>query len=129
MKIIDEYGPQAILPFSYLGNQGLVHGLNGGDSFFNKLGATVCERTFCGEGSCTAWLSTVGPTAGVDPESYIHSKYIVIWACNSVSTNLHHWAIVQDAKKKGAKVHDTPKDLAKNSNTIFSMISEYVILD
>ena len=104
VKIIEEYGPQAILPFSYLGNQGLVHGLNGGDSFFNKLGATVCERTFCGEGSCTAWLSTIGPTAGVDPESYIHSKYIVIWACNSVSTNLHHWAIVQDAKKKGAKV-------------------------
>ena len=104
VKVIEEYGPQAILPFSYLGNQGLVHGLNGGDSFFNKLGATVCERTFCGEGSCTAWLSTIGPTAGVDPESYIHSKYIVIWACNSVSTNLHHWAIVQDAKKKGAKV-------------------------
>ena len=78
--------------------------MNGGDSFFNKMGATVCERTFCGEGSCTAWLSTVGPTAGLDPESYIHSKYIVIWACNSVSTNLHHWTIVKDAKKKGAKV-------------------------
>ncbi|WP_164225827.1 molybdopterin-dependent oxidoreductase, partial [Stenotrophomonas maltophilia] len=31
-------------------------------------------------------------------------KYIVIWACNSVSTNLHHWAIVKDAQKKGAKV-------------------------
>jgi anaerobic selenocysteine-containing dehydrogenase len=103
-NIIKEYGPQSIIPYSYLGNQGLVHGLNGGDSFFNALGATVCERTFCGEGSCTAWLSTIGPTAGLDPESYIHSKYIVIWACNSVSTNLHHWAIVQDAKKKGAKV-------------------------
>jgi anaerobic selenocysteine-containing dehydrogenase len=103
-KIIDEDGPQAIVPYSYLGNQGLVHGLNGGDSFFNRMGATVTERTFCGEGSCTAWLTTVGPTAGVDPESYIHSKYIVIWACNSVSTNLHHWAIVQDAQKKGAKV-------------------------
>jgi len=81
-----------------------VHGLNGGDAFFNKMGATVCERTFCGEGSCTAWLLTVGPTAGVDPESYVHSKYIVIWACNSISTNLHHWDIVLDAKKKGAKV-------------------------
>ncbi len=103
-SIISEYGPQAIVPYSYLGNQGLVHGLNGGDSFFNKMGATVCERTFCGEGSCTAWLSTIGPTAGLDPESYIHSKYIVIWACNSVSTNLHHWAIVKDAKRKGAKV-------------------------
>lgn len=102
--IIQEYGPQAIIPYSYLGHQGLVHGLNGGDAFFNRLGATVCERTFCGEGSCTAWLLTVGPTAGVDPESYLHSKYIVLWACNSVSTNLHHWHIVHDAKKKGAKV-------------------------
>jgi anaerobic selenocysteine-containing dehydrogenase len=102
--IIAEYGPQAIMPVSYLGNQGLVHGLNGGDAFFNKLGATVCERTFCGEGSCTAWLLTLGPTGGVDPESFIHSKYIIIWACNSVSTNLHHWHIVHDAQKRGAKV-------------------------
>ena len=103
-EIIKEYGPQAIMPYSYLGNQGLVHGLNGADAFFNKMGATVCERTFCGEGSCTAYLTTVGPTAGVDVESYIHSKYIVIWACNSISTNLHHWAVIKDAKKKGAKV-------------------------
>lgn len=102
--IIEQYGPQAIIPYSYLGNQGLVHGLNGGDAFFNRMGATVCERTFCGEGSCTAWLLTVGPTAGVDPESFIHSKYIVIWGCNSVSTNLHHWHIVKDAQKRGAKV-------------------------
>lgn len=103
-QIIEEDGPQAILPASYLGHQGLVHGLNGGDAFFNRMGATVCERTYCGEGSCTAWLLTIGPTAGLDPESYIHSKYIVIWACNSMSTNLHHWAIVKDAQKKGAKV-------------------------
>ncbi len=102
--IIATDGPHAIMPNSYLGNQGLVHGLNGGDAFFNRMGATVCERTFCGEGSCTAWLLTVGPTAGVDPESFIHSKYIVIWACNSVSTNLHHWHIVHEAQKKGAKV-------------------------
>lgn len=102
--IIKTDGSQAIMPASYLGNQGLVHGLNGGDAFFARLGATVTERTFCGEGSCTAWLLTVGPTAGVDPESFIHSKYIIIWACNSVSTNLHHWHIVHEAQKKGAKV-------------------------
>jgi anaerobic selenocysteine-containing dehydrogenase len=102
--IIEEHGPQAIVPYSYLGNQGLVHGLNGGDAFFNRMGATVTERTFCGEGSATAWLLTVGPTAGVDPESFIHAKYIIIWACNSVSTNLHHWHIIKEAQKKGAKV-------------------------
>jgi len=102
--IIEEHGPQAIIPYSYLGNQGLVHGLNGADAFFNRMGATVCERTFCGEGSCTAWLLTVGPTAGVDPESFIHSKFIIIWGCNSVSTNVHHWHIVKEAQKRGAKV-------------------------
>ncbi len=103
-RLIHDHGSESILPVSYLGHQGLVHGLNGGDAFFNRMGATVCERTYCGEGSCTAWLLTVGPTAGVDPESYIHSKYIVIWACNSVSTNLHHWHIIKEAQKKGAKV-------------------------
>ncbi len=102
--IIAEHGPQAIAPYSYLGHQGLVHGLNGGDAFFNRMGATVTERTFCGEGSATAWLMTYGPSGGMDPESFKHSKLIVIWACNSVSTNLHHWHIVKDAQKAGAKV-------------------------
>ncbi len=103
-SIIATHGPQAIAPYSYLGHQGLVHGLNGGDSFFNRMGATVTERTFCGEGSATAWLMTFGPSGGMDPESFKHSRYIIIWACNSVSTNLHHWHIVKDAQKAGAKV-------------------------
>lgn len=102
--IIAKYGAQAIMPYSYLGNQGIVQGLNVGDPFFNKLGATVTERTFCGSASSTAWLMTYGPTGGLDPESFKHSKYIVIWGCNSVSTNLHHWHIIHEAQKAGAKV-------------------------
>ena len=102
--IIAKHGSQAIMPYSYLGNEGLVQGLTAGDAFFNKLGSTVNEKTFCASGSSTAWLLTVGPTGGVDPESFTHSKYIVIWACNSISTNLHHWPFVLEAQKKGAKI-------------------------
>lgn len=102
--IIARDGPQAIAPYSYLGHQGLVHGLNGGDAFFNRMGATVTERTFCGEGAATAWLMTYGPSGGMDPESFKHANFIIIWACNSVSTNLHHWHIVKDAQRAGAKV-------------------------
>jgi len=40
----------------------------------------------------------------MDPESFAHSKYIVIWGCNSVSSNLHHWHFVKAAQKQGAKV-------------------------
>lgn len=102
--IIDTHGPQAILPYCYLGNEGSLQGLTSGDAFFNRLGATVCEKTFCASGSSTAWLMTVGPTGGVDPESFVYAKYIVVWACNVVSTNLHLWPFILEARKKGAKL-------------------------
>ncbi len=103
-EIIASFGSQAIMPYSYLGNMGLVQGIASGDPFFNRLGSTVNEKTFCASGSSTAWLLTVGPTGGVDPESFVHSRYIVIWACNSISTNLHHWPFVLEAQKRGAKI-------------------------
>ena len=102
--IIDEYGPTAILPYSYLGTEGILNGLNVGDPFFNKLGATISERTFCDSGSCTAYFMTIGPTPGVDPEAFRYSKYIVLWACNTMSTNLHHWPFIAEAQAQGAKV-------------------------
>ena len=92
------------MPYSYLGTQGILNGLNVGDPFFNKLGATVTERTYCDSGSCTAYMMTIGATAGVDPESLVHSRYIIIWACNTISTNLHLWPIIAEAQKRGAKV-------------------------
>ena len=103
-SIIAEYGAQAILPYSYLGTQGIINGLNVGDPLFNKLGATVLERTFCDSASCTAYMMTIGHTPGVDPESFVHSKYIILWACNTLSTNSHHWPFIEQARKAGAKV-------------------------
>jgi anaerobic selenocysteine-containing dehydrogenase len=102
--IIDEHGPTAILPYSYLGTEGILNGLNVGDAFFNKLGATISERTFCDSGSCTAYFMTIGPSPGMDPESFKFSKYIILWACNTISTNLHHWPFIAEAKKNGAKL-------------------------
>ena len=102
--IIATHGAEAILPYNYLGNEGIIQGLTVGDAFFNKLGASVAEKTFCGSGSSTAWLLTVGPTNGTDPMSFSESKLIVIWGCNSISTNIHHWHIVKEAQRGGAKV-------------------------
>jgi anaerobic selenocysteine-containing dehydrogenase len=103
-SIIATDGAQAILPYSYLGTQGIINGLNVGDPLFNKLGATVSERTFCDSGSCTAYMMPIGPTPGVDPESFVHSKYILLWACNTLGTNSHHWPFIEQAKKAGAKL-------------------------
>jgi anaerobic selenocysteine-containing dehydrogenase len=102
--IVAEHGAQAILPYSYLGTEGLLNGLNVGDAFFNRLGASISERTFCASGAITGYMMTVGPTPGTDPESLVHSRYIIIWACNVISTNLHLWPIIAEARRRGAKV-------------------------
>ena len=102
--IIEDAGPAAILPYSYLGTQGALNGLGVGDAFFNKLGATISERTFCDSGAITAFFMTCGPTAAIDPESFVHSRFIVLWAINTISTNLHHWPFIAEARARGAKV-------------------------
>ena len=103
-SIIDQYGAEAIMPHAYLGNQGTANGLTAGDAFFNRLGSTVAEKTYCESGSSTAWVMTVGPTGGLDVESLAYADYIIVWGMNMVSTNLHAWPFVLEARAKGAKV-------------------------
>lgn len=103
-QTIAEYGAEAIMPCSYLGHEGLLNGLTVGDAFFNRLGATVTERTMCISCTSTAYLMTYGPTHGTDPDTFSHSKYIVLWGCNALSTNVHLWPFIQEARKNGAKL-------------------------
>jgi anaerobic selenocysteine-containing dehydrogenase len=103
-QIIDEHGAEAIMPCSYLGHEGLLNGLNVGDAFFNRLGATITERTLCASGTSTAYMMTCGLTHGTDPDTFSHSKYIILWGCNALSTNVHLWAFIQEARENGAKL-------------------------
>ena len=104
-EIIGEYGSQAIMPHAYLGHQGVLNGLTSGDAFFNRLGSTVAEKTYCESGSSTAWHMTVGGSGGLDVESMAYSKYIIVWGMNMTSTNLHGWPFPLEARKNnGAKI-------------------------
>ena len=101
---VNSHGPQSILPCSYLGQQGLLNGLHCGDPFFNRLGASIGERTFCNAGASPAYNMILGPSAGLDPESFVHAKLIILWACNVVSTMPHHWPFILEARRSSAKV-------------------------
>ncbi len=103
-QIINDYGSEAIMPSSYLGHEGLLNGLTVGDAFFNRLGSTIAERTFCISCTSTAYLMTYGPTHGTDPDTFSHSKYIILWGCNVLSTNVHLWPFIKEARKNGAKL-------------------------
>jgi anaerobic selenocysteine-containing dehydrogenase len=103
-QIISRWGPQAIMPHAYMGHQGTLNGPTSGDAFFNRLGSSVAEKTYCESGSSTAWIMTVGPTGGMDVESLPYAKYIIVWGMNMLNTNLHAWPFILAAKQKGAKV-------------------------
>ena len=92
------------MPHVYLGHQGSLNGLTAVDAFFNRLGSTVAEKTYCESGSSTAWIMTVGPSGGLDLNKLAYAKYIIVWGMNMISTNLHAWPFILEAQKKGAKI-------------------------
>jgi anaerobic selenocysteine-containing dehydrogenase len=47
---------------------------------------------------------TVGPIGGADPEAVEESDLIVSWGADLVATNVHFWAKVEAAQKRGVKV-------------------------
>ena len=101
--IIKEKGGEAIMPFSYGGNEGKVQ-CNAGDNFFAHIGATELERTICGDAIVAGIMATNGQTTGVLPEDIIHSRYIILWGTNTVHSNQHLWAFIEKARTKGAIV-------------------------
>ena len=67
MTAAAEFGPESILPFSYGGTLGQIHG-NGMDRrFFHRLGASQLDRTICSEAGEVAIESVLGAKLGVAP--------------------------------------------------------------
>jgi anaerobic selenocysteine-containing dehydrogenase len=102
--VAGEHGAEAILPYSYVGTQGMVQGWSMDRRFFGRLGATTLDRTVCGDNGAAGIGATLGTSAGIDPEDVVHSRLIVLWGTNTVVTNLHLWPFVQRARKAGARV-------------------------
>jgi anaerobic selenocysteine-containing dehydrogenase len=99
-----EFGPESILPFSYGGTLGVVHG-NGMDRrFFHRLGASQLERTICSEAGGVALAGLTGAKYGPPPEDFRHSRYIIAWGANIHGTNIHLWPFIEEARRNGAKL-------------------------
>lgn len=103
-SIIIQKGGEAILPYSFGGNQGLVQGEAIPNRFFAHIGASQLERTICGNAAVAGVMATNGQTTGVLPEDCVHSKYIVLWGTNPVLSNQHLWPFIQKAKNDGATI-------------------------
>ncbi len=97
-------GPQAILPYSYAGTMGKLQGASLDRRFFHRLGASLLDRTICATAGAAGCDITLGTRAVIDPEAVLHSRYIINWGSNTAATNIHLWAVMIQARKRGAKI-------------------------
>ena len=102
-RILEEWGGEAILPYSYAGTMGLVH-RNFPQRFFHRMGASRLDRTICVSTAYAGWSATVGEVIGNDTETVTDSDLVLIWGCNVVSTNIHFIPMLKEARRRGAKL-------------------------
>jgi len=103
-KIADEFGPEAILPYSYGGTLGVLNNTGMAHRFFYQLGASQLDRTICATAGGDALITVIGRKLGTEPEQFCDSKYIIAWGANIHGTNIHLWPFIEEARRKGAKL-------------------------
>ncbi len=104
LKAAAAQDPQTILPCSYAGTMGYAQYSSMDRRFFHRLGASLLDRTLCSTAGKVGIKATLGGSVGMDPERFSEAKLILLWGTNPVTSNLHLWSRVQEAKRRGAKV-------------------------
>ncbi len=103
-SIISEHGAEAILPYSYAGNMGMLQYGSMDRRFFHTIGASQLDRTICASAGAAGLTVTLGSRLGTDMEAFAHSELIILWGTNPITSNLHLWSRCQEAKRRGAKL-------------------------
>src|SRR5436305_8180997 len=103
-SISDEFGSEAILPYSYGGTLGTLNGGSMDRRFFHRLGASQLDRTICSAAGEAGVISVFGVKLGTEPEQFARSKYIIAWASNIHANNVHLWPFIVEAQRNGAKL-------------------------
>jgi anaerobic selenocysteine-containing dehydrogenase len=99
-----EDGPLAILGYSYSAHQGQLNRWVP-MALFHALGTTRLQPgTICDTCADVAWETTCGPVGGADPEAMLQSDLIISWSADLVTTAVHAWAKVEEARARGAQL-------------------------
>jgi anaerobic selenocysteine-containing dehydrogenase len=104
-SIAQEFGSEAIVPYSYGGNMGFLNGSGMDRRFFHRLGASRLDRTICASAGGAALMEALGFRYGTEPEQFAQSKLIIAWGANVLATNVHLWPFIVEARRKGAKFY------------------------
>ncbi len=97
------YGAESVLPYYYAGTMGKIQGWTMGPRLFAALGASRLDTTICDAAAQVALAATTG-VVGYDPEDLARARLVILWGASPLSTNVHQWRFVLEARKQGAHV-------------------------
>ena len=97
------YGGEAILPYQYAGNMGVLN-RNAGYALYHKIGASRLNETICSAAAGAGWDMHLQGVPGSPPELARGADLIVAWGINLKVTNIHFWQYVVAARKRGARL-------------------------
>lgn len=103
-KIIDDYGAAAILPYSYSGTLGLVQMIVCNERLWRRIGTSHLQRTICGAAAEYAVERTLGARHAPAYEEVAHSRLVIIWGHNPVSTAPHFMPHLKAAQRNGTRL-------------------------
>lgn len=104
LRAREEFGGESILPYSYMGTQGLIQGNVMSARVMHALGASNLERTICATAGYVGTAMAHGISPEVDPEEWPNARYLLVWGWNPLSTAPHLWRKLLDARKQGARL-------------------------
>lgn len=102
--IVDEFGGEAVLPYSYAGTMGLVQSSSMDRRFFHRIGASLLARTICAAAGTEGWRHTYGDRMGPSPTEAEHARLVLLWGTNTLTSNPHLWPALRRARENGARL-------------------------
>ena len=85
----DEFGGEAILPYSYGGSNGLLTQDTSDAALFRRLGASRLARTVCAAATGAANQTLYGKMPSVVYEDFPEARLIILWGVNPSASGIH----------------------------------------
>lgn len=102
--ILETTGGDAIWPYDGTGTVGYLQGVGARHRFWNAIGAARHLGSICSISGHVGIGYTSGTAAGMDPQDMVHSRTILLWGSNTLTSNQHLWPFVEHARAGGAHV-------------------------
>jgi anaerobic selenocysteine-containing dehydrogenase len=84
------HGPEAILPYSYFGNMGVLSAYYP-DRLWNRIGTARVGIEICAIAGIEALVRLFGRLGGAEPQHMSKTELFIAWGKNPRETNVHGW--------------------------------------